>query len=392
MKRLAISVPISLIFALTSCGSSDGRNSSSTTSPTDSVIISDGGSTTSDGSTSTTDSSTSTTDSSTSTTDSSTSTTDSSTSTTDSSTSTIDSSTSTTDSDDSTDNPIPAIDITGSAIPITGHYAEFTQLETNSYNHSDTEEINNPVKLNIADLSETDNIDSLNIDGVIIDLKPTTDPNYMVKQEANGDVFVQIKNDSGEEELGVGIQLDNVRYGVLSKALRTTSEETYAATAFVQGKQTPIDKIPTSGVINYEGQHIAYTYGRINAMPYESDAASVWLTADFDNKVVEGDLGLERYLNRHGDASKFTAKISGSSFATEAQTVTPYLIDNSSYRYESDDEGNEVLVRDGDPNYIPRVDNVVVNGAFYGPNAEEVAGTFYSGYEGGAFGAKKVPE
>ncbi|WP_373767437.1 transferrin-binding protein-like solute binding protein, partial [Glaesserella sp.] len=262
---------------------------------------------------------------------------------------------------------------------ITGHYAEYSQLYTASYNDEEAVKRNPPLQLNIAPTGGTENLETLNLEGVLMDLRPPSGDD--IEHKADGDVFIQT---SYSDLQGVGgMLLDHTRYGVISKVLRDTSKEEYVATAFVQGKQTPLDAIPTTGTATYIGERIEYGFGHI-------ETKTVRMDADFDNKVVRGDLDFRDhiYTNTNG---QFTAKINGNTFATEEQIPDVELIDKSFYSL-FDEEGNEVDPprRVGEAEYEPLVRKVVVNGAFYGPNAEEVAGTFYGGYVGGAFGGKKV--
>ncbi|WP_373817172.1 transferrin-binding protein-like solute binding protein [Glaesserella sp.] len=276
---------------------------------------------------------------------------------------------------------------------ITGHYAEFSQLYPDSYNVEDPTSVN-PLYLSINPTGKTDDFRILNINGRTIDIQPfESDPDF--NRFAGGDLVYLYRHElsTGDMlDMAVGKHLDYARYGVVHLSIKNPPPNDWYFSGydylFAQGKQTPLDAIPTSGTAGYVGHRVF----KHNTEIYTEDSMEFSMIADFDNKTVSGDLDLDKYLyDRYGSASSFTAKINGNTFATENQIPSVHLSDRAHYSY-FDEKGNFIDPprRISEIDYIPAVEDVVVNGAFYGPNAEEVAGTFYSGWEAGAFGGKKV--
>ncbi|WP_373767477.1 transferrin-binding protein-like solute binding protein [Glaesserella sp.] len=352
MKRLVFSFPISLILALTACGGSGGSgNSAGTTVQPDTTSTTSANQTNNSSTVSETQNTENT----------SVSTVKNDTQNDPYSANPLGETAGTKGSDPNTVTEPPATNT------ISGHYNEFVQF-TVAEQKAHQEVIN---------LEATSDLNKLNIGETTIDLLPVSDshltvktfidyPNIFVKEprdDTDSNANEPLRSTNYMTELLVGADLEHVRYGVVSNRLRGTVGPDIAATAFVQGHQTPSDAVPTMGKINYFGHALVYTNSWMNT-PY-----GIELTADFDNKVIEGDLGLWNFLLNDGGAGPFQAKITGNTFQTERRQVAPHSI-----KYDG----------------TPLIHDVVVQGAFYGPQAEEVAGTFYSGWEGGAFGAKKI--
>lgn len=132
--------------------------------------------------------------------------------------------------------------------------------------------------------------------------------------------------------------------------------------AYYQGYLTPEGAVPKNGTVTYTGAAIVYNTKTLNDDKYTNSlglTANTRLTADFDKRELTGTITIDdHYLNRMEHLSlpaksEIYAKITGNTFA-------------------------------GSKN------NVSTEGKFFGPKAEEVAGTFQDKQQniGGVFGAK----
>ncbi|WP_455483319.1 Slam-dependent surface lipoprotein [Haemophilus parahaemolyticus] len=151
----------------------------------------------------------------------------------------------------------------------------------------------------------------------------------------------------------IGGNLQDARYGVVINRDESV--------AFVQGKATDVNNIPTTGLAKYEGQHVINAEN-INAenkdvqkakFGYQTGKAVI--DVNFDNKTLTGALEIPQ--QGQSDYLAFSADISGNSFS------------NRSF-------GNN---------------DIQVDGKFYGEHADEMAGIYRTEKKfSGAFGAKKV--
>ncbi|WP_373767438.1 transferrin-binding protein-like solute binding protein [Glaesserella sp.] len=361
MKRLVFFFPISLILALTACGGSGGGgNSAGTTVQPDTTSSTHANQTANNSSNSSTTSdaqNSGTTSGTTGTND-----------------------TPNTSTTDKSDDSVGQNGTSGTVNKtVSGHYNEFIQA-TPLDNIQPVQEI--------FSIGNTEHIDHLNLEGKTINLQPISDMHHSVKEFAEfPNIFVKVPNDGTDpsiiekisdtkqiEELLVGMDLNYARYGVVSNALRGNRDSGIAATAFAQGYQTALEAMPNRGSVEYRGHALVHTPSGIQK------PIPMGLSADFDRKMVLGEIDLSNFHSDYyalGSASvyadstfAFYAKITGNTFQTEKRAPTPHdYVDTLDVSY---------------------LHETVAQGAFYGPNAEEVAGTFYNGVEGGAFGGKKV--
>ena len=128
--------------------------------------------------------------------------------------------------------------------------------------------------------------------------------------------------------------------------------------AFYQGYLTPENAMPTGGVVSYVGIAGVFNEKQLNAGEYSNSTwADVDLTANFDKKELTGTIVRDSNIGEpliFPEKSEIYAKIKGNTFA-------------------------------GSKN------NVSTEGKFFGPKAENIAGTFQDKNQGvvGSFGARE---
>ncbi|MFZ7171480.1 transferrin-binding protein-like solute binding protein [Avibacterium avium] len=140
--------------------------------------------------------------------------------------------------------------------------------------------------------------------------------------------------------------------------------------AFVQGKPTAEDQIPTSGQVVYEGKDTArlIPLGDINNKGLANEL-SVRVNADFDNKTISGNL-----YNDDGNVFDITnGKIAGNTIVNGEVSVS---VQNDSNRQSLNIENDAQF-------------SAPLNAKFYGENAKEVAGTAHNEKWGVVFAASK---
>ncbi len=218
---------------------------------------------------------------------------------------------------------------------------------TNRYNNvngvlygSSLMQVRGTHELNIAN----GNINKLVIGNQSIDLLPN-------RKSRTGVAIVR----SGNTTLNVGHYLTYAKHGNYMVNNATTGES--SAAVFYQGYETPVSKVPTTGKATYRGVAIQSYVDAVNA--YNSaaslEAKSVF-NVDFSNKRVNG-------------------------------TITPINRRYSAVNLSGSIQGNRLV---GD--YVNGYESM--DGRFFGPNAEEIAGRYYviepgKRYINGTFGAKK---
>ncbi|UTU47405.1 transferrin-binding protein-like solute binding protein [Mergibacter septicus] len=209
------------------------------------------------------------------------------------------------------------------------------------------------------------NIDKLQVDGMLIDLTQTSDLNKaccsVTKDEENGLTTQSVK-------FG--------KYGYTKKTQNgsnTSNEDNKVGGYFVQGVLTPNSQVPNTGTSQYDGRWYGYAKDNTKGV-FIGEALDAKFTAKWQEKQLEGKLFNK---NQTGDGSlNFTATISGNSF-TANNSKLEVATDTSK------DSLNDTKIT---------VNDIKVEGHFYGKNANELGGHFYSESKkaGGVFGAKQI--
>lgn len=181
----------------------------------------------------------------------------------------------------------------------------------------------------ISDRIEIDNRGSLNVlevDGKRISLIPDSVKTQGIYRE-----------ESGAKLKAVGSNLEYARYGWYSEPVTDTS---YHAHMFYQGYMTPDRELPTTGTAHYEGLALASAHDRVTKDSlFTLKQGKSSFDVDFGAKTVKGNISL-----------------SGTAYNNIP------LAGNIS---RSDNE------------FGTHTDKMRLEGAFFGPKAEEMAGAFY---------------
>ena len=160
--------------------------------------------------------------------------------------------------------------------------------------------------------------------------------------------FVGVDNDS--DEYKVAPDTAYARYGF------TIDYKTADWTLFYQGQPTDVAKMPTAGSVVYVGRAFALNPKEINRTDMENEGfyGDSFIEANFDTKKVNGGVS---WWNRYLEGAK---------------------LPNDTIFSEANIRGNTFKGDD-------------VEGRFYGPNAENVAGAFEDKKQGlhGVFGGVK---
>lgn len=234
----------------------------------------------------------------------------------------------------------------------------------NKQGNESVEKVFDTVKINLKDFSAMPidnfgNATKLFIDGVEYSLLPE-----------NGN-FVTLKTFNVEKNIKGTVccsNLDYLKFGTLG-----IKEQ---ANLFLQGDRTALKEMPTTGEARYKGTWDAYI----------SDSA-VWTTSasnkiggsqaqfevDFGTKQVRGELTAE---NRVNPSVLIFGSIAQNGFTGKASTVKEGL------NIDPENTSNTKIVHFQDVN---------VTGGFYGKDAAEIGGAFYSPDKkvGAVFGAKR---
>ncbi|MFC0309866.1 transferrin-binding protein-like solute binding protein [Gallibacterium trehalosifermentans] len=147
---------------------------------------------------------------------------------------------------------------------------------------------------------------------------------------------------------------------------------------FLQGLQTPISEIPTSGESHYQGKWYGYGYAdstNSNGALFSKSELDAVFTANWDNKSLTGKLFNDNQ-NINGDGViNITSTINEQGFSGKA-TITGLAIDTAK------DASNTQYIN-GEAN---------VNGYFYGKDANELGGTIRKtdGSFSAVFGGKQI--
>lgn len=189
---------------------------------------------------------------------------------------------------------------------------------------------------------DSQNINVLKVWGTEITL---VDPS---QTQENGWLKGANSKETGLTNKVIGGNLQDARYGVVINRDESV--------AFVQGKATDVNNIPTTGLAKYEGQHVINAENKdVQKAKFGYQTGKAVIDVNFDNKTLTGALEIPQ--QGQSDYLAFSADISGNSFS------------NRSF-------GNN---------------DIQVDGKFYGEHADEMAGIYRTEKKfSGAFGAKKV--
>ncbi|AWX13923.1 hypothetical protein CEP49_04815 [Mergibacter septicus] len=210
------------------------------------------------------------------------------------------------------------------------------------------------------------NIDKLQVDGMLIDLTQDStlnNPCCSAKEREENSLTTQSVKFG---KYGYTKQAQNGESG-------TDSQNNSVGGYFVQGVLTPNSQVPTTGTSKYDGRW--YGYASSEKGVFSGGALDAKFTAKWSEKKLEGNLFNKNQIDKA--SLNFEATITGNSFKTDKATTLNVSIDTSR------DSQNDTKIM---------VNDVKVEGHFYGKNANELGGHFYSESQkaGGVFGAKQI--
>lgn len=132
---------------------------------------------------------------------------------------------------------------------------------------------------------------------------------------------------------------------------------------FLQGERTAEKAVPATGTAKYLGNWVGYITGKDTGTGTGKSFTDAQDIADFDidfeNKSVSGKLITK---DRKDPVFSITGNISGNGWTGKASTTKA---DAGGYKIDSSSTGKSIVIENAD-----------VTGGFYGPNANEMGGSF----------------
>ncbi|MPX14996.1 transferrin-binding protein-like solute binding protein [Moraxella catarrhalis] len=132
---------------------------------------------------------------------------------------------------------------------------------------------------------------------------------------------------------------------------------------FLQGERTAEKAVPTEGTAKYLGNWVGYITGADTGTGTGKSFTDAQDVADFDidfgNKSVSGKLITK---GRQDPVFNITGQIAGNGWTGKASTAKA---DAGGYKIDSSSTGKSIVI-----------ENAEVTGGFYGPNANEMGGSF----------------
>lgn len=223
------------------------------------------------------------------------------------------------------------------------------------------------------------NAKKLVLGSTVIDLVPTDatkDVNEFTKDKPTS-----ATNKAGEtlmvnDEVSVktyGKNFEYLKFGELSVG--------GSHSVFLQGERTATTgekAVPTTGTAKYLGNWVGYITGKDSSKSFNEAQDVADFDIDFKNKTVKGKLTTQ---GRQDPVFSITGNISGNGWTGTASTTKANA---GGYKIDSSSTGKSIVIENAD-----------VTGGFYGPNANEMGGSFVhknSGDDGKVsvvFGTKK---
>lgn len=154
---------------------------------------------------------------------------------------------------------------------------------------------------------------------------------------------------------GYGKNFEYLKFGELSVGTSNS--------VFLQGERTAEKAVPTTGKAKYLGNWVGYITGKDTGTGTGKSFTDAQDIADFDidfgEKTVKGKLITK---DRTDPVFNITGNISGNGWTGKASTAEA---DAGGYKIDSSSTGKSIVIKDAN-----------VTGGFYGPNANEMGGSF----------------
>ena len=224
------------------------------------------------------------------------------------------------------------------------------------------------------------NAKKLVLGSTVIDLVPTgatKDVNEFTKNKPDSATNKAGETLMANDEASVKTYSKNFEYLKFGELSVGTSNS-----VFLQGERTATtgDKaVPTKGTAKYLGNWVGYITGKDTGTGTGKSFTDAQDIADFDidfeKKTVNGKLTTQ---GRQDPVFSITGKIAGNGWTGTASTAEA---DAGGYKIDSSSTGKSIVIKDAE-----------VTGGFYGPNANEMGGSFTHNADDKVsvvFGAKK---
>lgn len=207
------------------------------------------------------------------------------------------------------------------------------------------------------------NAKKLVLGSTVIDLVPTgaaKDVNEFTKEKPKS-----ATNEAGEtlmvndevivKTYGYGKNFEYLKFGELSVG--------DSHSVFLQGERTATTgekAVPTKGTAKYLGNWVGYITGKDSSKSFNEAQDVADFDIDFEKKSVKGKLTTK---DRTDPVFNITGQIAGNGWTGKASTAKA---DAGGYKIDSSSSTNKSIV----------IENANVTGGFYGPNANEMGGSF----------------
>lgn len=201
------------------------------------------------------------------------------------------------------------------------------------------------------------NAKKLVLGSTVIDLVPTDATKYVNKFTKNKPTSAT--NKAGEtlmvnDEVIVktyGRNFEYLKFGELSVGTSNS--------VFLQGERTAEKTVPTEGTAKYLGNWVGYITGTGTGKSFNEAQDIADFDIDFGKKTVNGKLTTK---DRQDPVFNITGDIAGNGWTGKASTTKA---DAGGYKIDSSSTGKSIVIKDAE-----------VTGGFYGPNANEMGGSF----------------
>ena len=206
------------------------------------------------------------------------------------------------------------------------------------------------------------NAKKLVLGSTVIDLVPTgvtKDVNEFTKNKPDS-----ATNKAGETLMvndkvsvttsGYGRNFEYLKFGELSVGTSNS--------VFLQGERTATTgekAVPTKGTAKYLGNWVGYITGKDSSKSFNEAQDVADFDIDFEKKSVKGKLTTK---DRQDPVFNITGDIAGNGWTGKASTTKA---DAGGYKIDSSSTGKSIVIKDAE-----------VTGGFYGPNANEMGGSF----------------
>lgn len=186
----------------------------------------------------------------------------------------------------------------------------------------------------------------------------------LVSTDATKNEFTKNKPDSATNKAGetlmvndkvsvktYGKNFEYLKFGELSVGTSNS--------VFLQGERTAEKAVPTTGKAKYLGNWVGYITGTGTGKSFNEAQDVADFDIDFKNKTVKGKLTTK---GRTDPVFNITGDITGNGWKGKASTAEANA---GGYNIDSNGTNKSIVIRDAE-----------VTGGFYGPNANEMGGSF----------------